>query len=314
MYKLIPFFLCFFGLGVSSYLHSQGCCSVSIPTLGSTECPSTDFGSLRIGFNYLYTNTSTTYKYDTKIQDPLNRKAFGHNVAFDFELGVWDNLGVFILFPYNFYYRSTTVSQSQEKIYKNSGVGDITLLLKYNLFASTFTVRSSLSLGAGLKLPTGEFQTESQGVQLPLDIQSGTGTVDFLLWGFFSANFTPNLTLTQSALFKLAGKNSEGYDIGNELLTVTGVNYNFINFIQGNVLIRIQNRWKDRLYVDNLDQLIPNSGRVLIEAIPGLVLNYSNVLTTRIFLVYPIYIKVNGTQLTPSWRFGSEFHYIFNLF
>lgn len=314
MYKLIPFLLCFFGLGVSNCLYSQGCCSVSIPTLGSTECPSTDFGSLRIGFNYLYTNTSTTYQYDTKIQDPLNRKAFGHNVAFDFELGIWDNLSVFILFPYNFYYRSTIVIPSQEKIYKNSGVGDITLLLKYNFLASTFAIQTRLSLGGGLKLPTGEFQTESQGVQLPLDIQSGTGTIDFFLWGLFTTNLIPNLTITQSALFKFAGKNSEGYDIGNEFLTVTGLNYNFIYFLQGNLLIRIQNRWQDRLNVDNLNQLIPNSGRVLIEAIPGLVLNYLNVLTTRIFFVYPIYTKVNGTQLAPSWRFGTEFHYIFNLF
>jgi hypothetical protein len=303
-----------FFINTSNDLIAQGCCSVSIPTLGSTESPSIGFGSMRIGLNYLYTNTSTTYKNDTKIQDPLSRKAFGHNVVIDFEFGVWENLSLFFLLPYNHYYRSTTVSQNQKEVYQNNGLGDLTILLKYNVINPTFAMPYQLSLGSGLKLPTGEFQTESQGVQLPLDIQSGTGTLDFIIWGFLTANFTENLTLTQSALFKFAGKNTEGYDIGNELLTVTGLIYNFADAIQGNILFRAQSRWKDRLDIDNSNQLIPNSGRILIEAIPGLVFNYLNILTTRIFFVYPIYIKVNGTQLSPSWRIGTEFHYSFNLF
>ncbi len=303
-----------FLINSSNYLIAQGCCSVSIPTLGSTESGSVGFGSMRIGLNYLYTNTTTTYKNDTKIQDPLNRRALGHNLIFDFEFGVWKNFSLFLLLPYNHYYRSTTVSANQKEVYKNSGLGDLTILLKYNVLNPTFAMPYQLSFGSGVKLPTGEFQTESQGVQLPLDIQSGTGTLDFILWSFFSANFTENLTLTQSALFKFAGKNTEGYDIGNELLTVTGLIYNFVDEMQGNILFRVQSRWKDRLDVDNSSQLIPNSGRILIEAIPGLVFNYPNILTTRIFFVYPIYIKVNGTQLSPSWRIGSEFHCSFNLF
>lgn len=314
MRSLIILLIGFFLVNTSNYLIAQGCCSVSIPTLGSTESPSIGFGSMRIGLSYLYTNTSTTYKDETKIQDPLNRKAFGHNLVVDFEFGVWKNFSFFILLPYNHYYRSTTISLNQTEVYKNNGIGDFTILLKYNIINPTFAMPYQLSLGSGFKLPTGGFQTESQGVQLPLDIQSGTGTLDFILWGFFTVNFTENLTLTQSGLFKFAGKNTEGYDIGDELLTVTGLIYNFADEIQGNILFRLQSRWKDRLEVDNLSQLIPNSGRILIEAIPGLVFNYSNTLATRIFFVYPIYIKVNGTQLSPSWRIGTEFHYSFNLF
>lgn len=316
MRSIIILLIGFFLISTSNYLFTQGCCSVSIPTLGSTESGSIGFGSMRIGLNYLYTNTSTTYSNDTQIQDPLNRKAFGHNIVFDFEFGVWESLSLFVLLPYNHYYRSTTLSPNQKEVYRNSGLGDLTILLKYNVINPTFAMPYQFSLGSGVKLPTGEFQTESKGIQLPLDIQSGTGTFDFILWSFFTANFIDNLTFTQSALLKFSGKNTEGYDIGNELLTVTGLIYNFADeIIQGNVLFRLQNRWKDRLEFDTLgSQLIPNSGRVLIEVIPGLVFNYSNVLTTRIFFAYPIYIKVNGTQLSPSWRIGTEFHYSFNLF
>lgn len=304
----------FFLIIISNNLFAQGCCSVSIPTLGSTEGGSIGFGSMRIGLNYLYTNTSTTYKDNIQIQDPLSRKAFGHNLVFDFEFGVWESVSLFILLPYNHYYRSTTISPNQKEVYKNNGLGDLTILVKYNAISPTFTMPYQLSFGSGIKLPTGEFQTESRGIQLPLDIQSGTGTLDFILWSFFSANFIENLTLTQSALFKFAGKNAEGYDIGNELLTVTGLIYNLTDEIQGNILFRLQSRWKDRLETDGSNQLIPNSGRILIEAVPGFVFNYSNILTTRIFFVYPIYIRVSGIQLSPSWRIGTEFHYSFNLF
>ncbi len=314
MRKIIFFVFAFSIINLWHQLFAQGCCSVSIPTLGSTESGSIAFGSMRVGINYLYTNTSTTFNDDIKIQDPLKRKAFGHNLVFDAEFGIWQNLSFFVLLPYNHYSRSTTVT-STTVVYKNSGLGDLTVLLKYNAINPSFAMPYQLSVGSGIKLPTGEFQTESQGVQLPLDIQSGTGTLDFVLWSFFTANFLEDFTFTQSALFKFAGKNSEGYDIGNELLTVTGLLYNVVDEIQPNILFRLQKRWNDRLEIDSIgSQIIPNSGRILIEVIPGVVFNYSNILTTRLFFTFPIYIKVNGTQLSPSWRVGTEFHYNFNLF
>jgi hypothetical protein len=103
------------------------------------------------------------------------------------------------------------------------GLGDAELVARFMVFdprrQSDCSWQHVLQLGAGVKLPTGEFRhTGSDGTMLHANLQPGTGSTDALLaatyilrndaWGFY---------LDGTA--RLTTENAEGYRFGNRLNT-----------------------------------------------------------------------------------------------
>jgi hypothetical protein len=90
-----------------------------------------------------------------------------------------------------------------------TGMGDMTLYAGYHLIRKIETegLQQRLIIGAGAKLPTGNYRIESTGTRLPLLMQCGTGSVD----GFFMANYIAGFNrfgLSLTAMAKFNGRNA----------------------------------------------------------------------------------------------------------
>lgn len=305
--RIIVFVLLLLSLAIN-YGLSQGCCNVSVPTLSITETSTISLGSVRVSLSYLLTNTSSFFAGKQKVPDPLFRKAFANNFSLNVDIGLFPNFNISLFLPYNHLSRSSIFNSSKIQ-YTNKGIGDISLFFKYSPLNDKYSFPITLVFAGGLKFPTGDFLTEKDGVQLPIDIQPGTGSFDYIILALVSYDLLDELTFTQSFFYKLAGSNSKGYDIANELISNTGFYINLNEFLTLSLLGRLQIRGYDKLE----DQIVVNSGRTLIEGIPSIILKFHNYFL-RSYFCFPAYIDVNGSQLTPTWRIGVEISYQIFLF
>lgn len=102
--------------------------------------------------------------------------------------------------------------ESDDGINQHHGMGDITINGNYNLMnrltlnKDTNTIDQQLWIGAGIKLPTGEFNVQESEIVSSANSQPGSGSLDFLLnalytfqiksWGL---NANINYKINQSA-------------------------------------------------------------------------------------------------------------------
>ncbi len=107
---------------------------------------------------------------------------------------------------------------------KNSGPGDMTALAGYNLFNTFMDGKGSsewthsLTMGGGVKLPTGKFRyDENDPLQVAnANFQLGTGSVDFIVNAFYSLNWK-NWGLSANISRKFNTRNSQEYRFGDQL-------------------------------------------------------------------------------------------------
>lgn len=118
---------------------------------------------------------------------------------------------VFALMPYHFFSR-----KEENRTTTSQGWGDATLLANYVVINSADSMSSkfkhALQLGAGVKLPTGNYNRTNNGALLLANMQMGSGTVDIPFNAMYTLrykkagvntelNYTLNTTNTNSYRF-----------------------------------------------------------------------------------------------------------------
>ncbi|HVM87508.1 MAG TPA: hypothetical protein VMT76_04925 [Puia sp.] len=185
-----------------------------------------NFKNKFIGLRYHYVQFYTRLANDAS--------QFSHNYYNSIELwGGW-NIGnkwqVLAFVPY--YYNKQADDDGTS--YK-SGLGDITLMLNYQLLHTRSmnkngkSVEQVLWFGGGIKLPSGTFKVnpnDSTTTLADINAQIGTGSTDFLLnalynvrIGFFGVNTSVN--------YKIGTTNSSDYKFGNKFTTNSIAYYRF---------------------------------------------------------------------------------------
>lgn len=123
-------------------------------------------------------------------------------------------LQVFAFVPYVY-----NDMNGSDQVVSANGIGDISLTSNYFLFNtgedSTRSVRHSLLVGGGVKLPTGKYGLEDQGKIINRNFQMGTGSVDFLLTSVYTVRFQ-KLGVNVEAGYKINTRNSDDYIFGNQ--------------------------------------------------------------------------------------------------
>lgn len=121
--------------------------------------------------------------------------------------------------PYRFDQQVTSADTK-----KQTGLGDITVLVNYNIL-NTFMDREApssfshtLLIGGGIKLPTGKFKYDENNVLQVANpsFQLGTGSTDFILNAFYSIN-KDAWGLATNVSRKFNTINSENYKFGDQL-------------------------------------------------------------------------------------------------
>lgn len=103
------------------------------------------------------------------------------------------------------------------------GIGDITLMAFYKLHADRdIAPTERITIGAGIKVPTGDYEARENGELVHMMMQAGTGSWDpvFVINGMKAWGRTYLLT---TVTYQLTTENDRGYEVGDRLtIDITG--------------------------------------------------------------------------------------------
>ena len=197
------------------------------------------------------------------------------------------------------------------------GLGDAVLLAKYRLLDENQGAPLEVVVGGGPKIPVGRTNFRNNNdLELPADMQPGTGAWDLMLWNYMSKTgvFNKNLSLNSLITYRLTGKNPdyfEGeYEFGNEFQAGLGLVYRSFVF---NFPLDLQLTGRYRQVTEDRfnDARFPNSGGEWVYLIPGVQLNFSPKMAFRASTDLPLYRHLDGTQIATTYKATAAV--IFNL-
>lgn len=291
---------------------SQACCSAGAPILGSLETSTAGKNNLQLSLSYDFNNLQTVLEGSQKIDDDT-RQRLSNSLLLETTYGIFDRFSVTGLITYINQQRIINSSIGEENSLSSSGFGDALLLIKYEVISQTIVDQTQLAFGAGPKIPTGASDVTQNGILLPADMQPGSGSWDFVLWGYFSDGYMPDLPLNIYAIvsYKINSSNDRfnnseaGYKFGNEFVSSIGAGFRTDSIFDYSLAFRLRTTSVDQF--DNED--VPNTGGVWIYAVPGLNVKISDNLTGRVSGQIPLYRYLEGTQLTTSYSVTASFFY-----
>lgn len=126
------------------------------------------------------------------------------------------NLQAFVFVPYNFNKRR----EDEETLYLQ-GLGDIVVSANYNVintYDTTAALNHSLLIGAGVKLPTGQFRKIQDGLTVNQNFQLGTGSVDLLFNLIYTVRYK-RVGLNTEFTYNHNTTNRDEYRFGNTTRT-----------------------------------------------------------------------------------------------
>jgi hypothetical protein len=255
-----------------------------------------------------------TYQGSENIEDPLNRKSTVSDFYLELEYGLAEKVSILIVGGYTNKGRTTTffdneTNTNKEITFTGQGMTDLVILGKYELISPNIISPLSINVGAGAKLPTGNYEQENEGTRLSIDLQPGTGATDLILWGHASYSFPSlNLAFNLNSLYRYTGSNLDNYRYGDELIASVNGTYGVADFLGVN--LQLKGRFSDSDFWNN--RYLPSTGGTYIDLTPSLIYR-EGYFQLRVMVQIPIHRNVQGIQLVVSERLGAEVRYLFDL-
>ena len=287
--------------------YSQTCCSGGVPLSNNIGLPIQEKGVLQLGVSYDYNNLNTLNNGNTKLEDN-NRLRITHSSLLNLSYSITNNLSVEGLFSWVNQRRRIKSNQS---LNQSSGFGDAILISRYKLYDKNDW---TFSFGGGLKLPTGSTDRKSNiGILLNADLQPGSNALDAVFLTSLSKqfNFRKSMTFAFRTTYRKTGVNNEyqkvnKYKFGNETQLFLSITDQFLflkQIFNPSITIKYRNVLNDKIN----SKKISNTGGQWLFVRPSFsieVMKNVNILSS---LEIPVYSKVEGIQLTPSYRFNVGF-------
>jgi len=214
------------------------------------------------------------------------------------------------------------------RTWEYSGVGDLTLMGNGSLFTTSSEAASlNLSILGGIKLPTGRRHVPAiDGEEPEPHARPGTGSTDLLAGVQVVQNLPlPALgegttVLFASALYDHTGRGVDGYRVGRMFEAHLGTSYPL--FTRLRLLAQASSRASNKDRTEGVDPAsgghaghapLPteeaeggaheNTGGTAVFASPGVRFEASPWLAVSTYVQFPIYQRVNGTQLVAPSQF-----------
>lgn len=299
--------------GNVEFVQAQGCCTVGASSLGGIESGVQKYRTLSFGLNYQFNSLTRAYQETDKIEDPLRRTASVSYFNLHLEYGLQPKLSLFVTIPFSDKSREITVKNvnsgfTETAKFTTSGIGDLTVLAKYQLIAPSIPSPFELAAGGGVSLPTGSFTKEQNNSQLSIDLQPGTGATTLIAWGFAMRSFPEQgIRFFATATYRYAGTNFDGYRIGDEFVVGLGGEYNLNEHFTGSLHLR--SRFASLDYANR--RTLNATGGTYHDIMPSI--SYIDGPShARVFSQLPIYRNVRGIQLTLAYLLGFEYAYTFD--
>jgi hypothetical protein len=286
---------------------AQTCCSGGVPLGGSLGLGTAKSQSLQVLVTYDYNAINDLVSFSEQLNDDTRSRTTQSSII-EINYGLnnrWSFTGVV---PFVRQTRSIQAF-SGEDFTAVQGLGDMVFLAKYRLINPENQSGIDWVAGVGPKIPTAKTDhVNNQGLVMAADIQPGSGSLDGIFWSYFlKSRFlkNPNLGLVAVTTFRYSGKNknyneTQTYRFGNEFQFNLGLNYStFVKRpVDFSTFIRYRKQTED--LIDG--GVFPSSGGQWIYAIPGVNISFSPSWSFRLSGDVPLYRKLDGTQLTTSYK------------
>lgn len=287
------------------------CCSGGVPMSNNIGLPTADKGVLQFNLNYDWNNLQNLKSESSSLNDN-SRQRETHSLLFELGYTITDKLSVDLFVPFIRQERTITSPLGNTDFDKTQGLGDIVILPKYAL-------TDKVTLGVGMKIPTGDSDRSDDGITLVADLQPGSGALDGILFLAYSNYFASRQSLGYFAnlIYRATGENdsyfgSSTYQFGNEFQLIAGISDRFlISKLQIDPSLKFRYREAGRDFFDENE--FPSSGGSFLFINPGLAVLISPSLSWQINTSVPVYSFVNETQLSPSVQINTGLLFKINL-
>ena len=196
---------------------------------------------------------------------------------------------------------------------KASGVGDIKVIGRYYGFSE----QKNIGIQLGFKLPTGKTNQVANDGSTSVDpgLQLGTGTTDIIVGAYYHDNWSDDLSYFGQVLYQRAlnssnmanAGNGTSYRPGDSWNVNAGLRYEALDWIQPT--LQINSRFVKADSGVAADTYA--TGGTLVYLTPGAIIPVGKSASIYSSVQLPIYQRVNGVQLTPSYIFsvGAKFNF-----
>ncbi len=283
---------------------AQGCCGAAGFQRGAFESGAAPPGKLDFGIDYELTVMETYLRGTRVVADPFDRRGVSQFVNLNLSYGFSQRLSGSVVVPFVQKEMDFTGGRNF-----GSGPGDVTALIKFDLLASPAFSPSDLdfapvpsprtrqlAVGLGLKFPTGDYHQEVDGVRQSLAVQPGTGSLDGIIWGYYSDD-RPGLSFFANVTFRVKGENTDAYRPGNDLLYETGLAWRRLEGAGWSVSLRGRSSGTD----ESSGMEMSGTGGDWIYLVPRVSWSRSPKLSLDLGARVPVYARVNGTQLSATY-------------
>lgn len=302
----VPVLVCVIGVVPVSMVYSQTCCSGGVPLSGNIGFESSNQGTIQMELSYDL-NYLATLKDGSEVYSDESRRRITQSILLKtgYSLNNW--LAIDALFSFVNQGRKIFHLEEVNEV-KTNGIGDAVVITKF-ILSRLSSNGTELQLGVGPKIPLGKSDlTEDRGITLNADLQPGSGSWDMITWGYFLRQLKGRPTTTVSARIvgRINGANkqylgSQTYSFGNSIQLYFGIGdqVTFWNeIISPSISVRYRKALSDRINGHVLD----NTGGQWINIIPAISWHIRQNTIINIIPEIPVFSKVEGVQLTPTFR------------
>jgi hypothetical protein len=282
-----------FFLGLTNAAHPQNCCAPAVPQQGVLGETAALPHTLDIGLHYQHLRSRGMYDGSNETDNPTNKKADWSQATLTMAYGVLRSLTVSAVVPY--IWKNKTRRDVEELA---DGVSDIVCIVRFSPLTRSFVNYRELSLGLGLKIPTGATDRRVEGWKLSEEMQPGTGSWDYhgsvsYYQGFELVDFVISATYVMT-------NEHDGYEFGNQFMYLLASDFHVSERLSLSPALSGIVRANDR----DLGEEQRWTGRHQLWFIPGVKFQaIPGVLGLQAYFEYPIYQHFNGIQL------GSDFNF-----
>ena len=308
-FSYLPYCTFLIYLFASLSAHAQ-CCSGGVPMSGNVGLPITDARVWQIAMQY-DVNRLRTLKDNRRILSDRSRERLTKSWLFQGGYSLSERWAVDVFLSYVRQERTIRPVNLPDDFTFSQGIGDATLLLKYQL-TTFFEKRGHWWVGIGPKVPLGSAdQQDARGITLAADLQPGSGAWDAICWSEVAHQpaFRPSMSISSRFIFRLTGQNddyltTQGYAFGNELQLMTSASDQVLLgtlIMNPGLTLRYRKAWEDRTN----GETVPNSGGDFLFAAPTISVQIIPNLVLQTRFDIPIFRRVTGTQLVPDFRWNT---------
>ncbi len=302
-----------FSLVVISQSTAQTCCSGGVPVASNLGLPPAAAGAIQLSLSYDL-NVLETLKTGTETLEDDSRSRKTHSGLLELGYAFSNKFSVDGLF--SFVRQERVISQfNNRNVSTTQGIGDAVFLFKYKVFSSD-NGHTTFQIGAGPKLPLGASDlVNEQGLTLNADLQPGSGAWDLISWAQVAHVFTsrPSSSIHLTAIHSYKGTNddylgSQAYQFGQEFQAAIGISD---RILLGELILdpslNVRYRYQAADVIDGFD--LPSTGGHWIFLNPSISYWVNQDISFEIAATLPLLANIEGTQVTPTYRFRTGVFY-----